>query len=281
MSVLVSFSMVAAAAAPCPLHQEGDLVVGPGDRVPPCLETVNGNLQIGSQTGHLVFERLTDVTGRLEITLSGAGRASFPALERVHRGLEVQLRGTGRLELPRLSHVSGPVGLDLDAEHPAHGLPRLRRLDGGLWIFGGGRLGRLLPTLRRVGGTVYVQPTGPMRGLLPALEWVGGHLVSSNGRHAAITGFTALREVDGGVYLFGGERFSLPRLERVGGALAVRDSRFESLEAIGAPGARVGALLLRDNPALAQWPGHLRVAPDRVQVLRTPAHPPRGHGQPW
>ena len=284
--------LLALAAAACPYHHQGDLLVGADDPVPACLETVDGDLEVGSGDVHLRFPHLTDVTGRLALTLAGEGRASFPRLERVHGGLELELRRTGRIELPRLRHVSGPVGLDLDPAGRPRGLAALRRVDGGLWIFGGGDLAGLLPDLRGVAGTVFLRPSGPVRGLLPRLERVGGHLVASNAGHLALEGLDRLTAVDGGVYLFGGRHLALPRLERIGGALAVRASRFESLARIGAPGARIGGLLLRDNPRLSEWPAHLSVPVERVELrgnpqlgaegIRRPGSPatPRGADRP-
>lgn len=261
------------AAASCPLHHRGDLVVGSPADVPPCLETVDGRLEVGLDQGVARFPELTDVTGAVELTLAGKARVELPRLERSHGGLEIRMQGSASARLPRLQHVGGPLGLDLETEASLELLPALRRLEGGLWIFGTGKMPRVLPALRRVGGTVFVKPSGPMAGLLPRLEWMGGHLVISNGGHTRVEGLAQLTTVDGGVYLFGGERFELPMLERVGGALAIRDSRFPSLAGIGAEGAHVGALLLRDNPLLERWPTHLIVPSNRIQVRGTPVEP--------
>lgn len=257
-------------ASPCPLHFEGDLVVASGREIPTCLETVNGDLIVGTGNETLRFPRLTDVTGQLRLTVAGHGQVIAPRLERVHRGLEMQLRGRAQVNLPQLAHVQGALGLDLDRRGRFALLPKIRRHDGGLWIFGGGDAQAVLPHLQAVSGTLFIQPSGPIRGLLPALRRVGGHLVLSNGSHVTTAGFSALKKVDGGLYLFGGHSVALPALERVSGALAVRDAQVQSLSEVGIEGTEIGALLLRDNPRLEEWPSHLTVDPKRVQVRNTP-----------
>jgi hypothetical protein len=276
MSVLIL--LMATLPAEGPRHLARDLVVERPADIPPRLETIDGRLVLDPRTEGLDFPHLTDVTGDVHITLAGAGRARFPALERVHGGLELELRGSAEVELPRLEHVSGPIGLDLDPAGPGTRFPRLARHEAGLWVFGGGDFERLFPALEAVWGTVFVQPTGPCRALLGRLERVGGHLVLSNVGHLAFSGLDALTRVDGGVYLFGGSDLALPSLERVQGALAVRDSRARDLSSVGRPGARLGALLLRDNPRLDTWPTHLEVSRDRVRVDGSPAlaRPARG-----
>lgn len=257
-------------SATCPAHFQGDLVIERAAEIPECLETINGDLVLGTGRETLRFPALTDVTGRLDLTLSGRGRARFPRLERVHGPLEVKLRGTGDLGLPALTHVGGSIGLDLDPTAPARGLVRLERHEAGLWLFAGGNQKGLLSNLRSVSGTVFLHPTGPLEGALPALERVGGHLVLKNGSHTKLRGLTALRAVEGGMYVFGGERLALPKLTRVEEALALRGTRMTSMSQIGSSGTTVGALLLRDNGRLKVWPSHLVVPRHRIEVVGSP-----------
>lgn len=271
MSVGVSLLLLIASFERCPVHHQGSLVVRSARDVPDCLETVNGDLIVGSSEHAIVFSDLTDITGRLDVTLSERGVLRLPRLERVHRGLEAELRGLAALDVPRLTHVGEALGLDLDPEKGAGGFPRLRRHAGGLWIFGGGSMDALLPVLESVGGTVFIQPSGPLRGVLPGLGHIGGHLVVNNAGHLPLEGLAQLGAVDGGLYLFGGMDVDLPRLRYVGGALAVRDTRFQNLDRLGGPGTQIGALLLRDNPALERWPAHLEVPASRVLVEGSPA----------
>lgn len=270
MSYLFLAGLALAAPSDCPHHHRGDLVVAQPSDIPSCLETVDGDLVVGTSAAVLRFPQLTDVTGKLDLTLSRKGRAVFPRLERVHGRFEAKLRGTRALELPRLAWVGAALGVDADPLLGASGLERVRRLEGGLWLFGGGELGELLPGLEVIHGTVLLQPSAPMRHLLPGLTRVGGHVVSSNGAHLTLTGLGALESVGGGLYLFGGRDLALPALKRVGGALAIRDSRLTALSQLGSEGTQVGALLLRDNPKLAKWPSHLDVPKSRIQVRGSP-----------
>ena len=276
MSVLIDLTLVLIGA--CPTHHVGDLIVAQASDVPPCLETIDGKLSVATRDSIITFPRLTDVTGHVTLTLTGRGRAHFPALERVHDGLEVVLKATGDLNFPKLSHVGGPLGLDLDPSASARGFENLVRHSGGLWIFGGGDLSDVLPNLWIVSGTVFIQPTGPVKHLLPKLTHVGGHLVMRNTPHFPLKGLSGLSDIDGGVYLFGGDEFILPGIRRVGGPLAIRDSMAKNLASFGIEGARVGALLLRDNPQLSTWPRHLVVPENRVLSDNNPQlEPPPDH----
>ncbi|MEL6189151.1 MAG: hypothetical protein AAFU79_31405, partial [Myxococcota bacterium] len=191
-------ALLLAAVSACPHHHSGDLVVATPEDIPACLETVDGHLIVGTDHAELHFPHLTDVTGRVGLTLSRSGRARFPRLERVHGGLEAELHGHAELDLPRLEQVGGPIGLDFDPETGGAGLAGIHRHTAGLWIFGGGDLTGLLPRLTEVSGTVFVQPTGPVRGVLPGIRRVGGHLVISNASHLPVEGLAELERVDGG-----------------------------------------------------------------------------------
>lgn len=263
-------SLLAQNPAECPFHAHGTVVVGDTDPVPSCLETVDGDLIVGTDEQTLDFSNLTDVTGRLELTLAGAGGARFPRLERVHGGVEVKLRGTGQLNFPRLTQIFGPLGLDLDARADTHGLTKLKRLHGGLWLFGGGNVRELLPNLEHISGTLFLQPDNHVVQLLPSLSSIGGHLVVSDKHSVGVDGLGKLEHVSGGVYIFGSKAIALPHLQTVEGTLALRKTKLTSLQGIGRKGTTVGGLALRDNPSLRQFPSHLNIPKGTVEVQGSP-----------